>query len=159
VAAYFFPASPLFPTLLDDHHQYAIMIVLGLLILLFFLGFWVVASYMMRSEGWHDLMRSYGYKKIFNGERVGLVSTVINESRYKKSIALSYNKEGFYLKPVFFLLFHKPIFVPWDEAKAIFEKNVGVTRCMVLGIGNPQVATIAIHKSLYEKMKAEVSQS
>lgn len=135
------------------------MIVLGLLIPFLFLGFWVIASYMMRSEGWHDLMRRYKYQKNFNGEHVGLVSTVINESRYKKSFALSYNKDGFYLKPVFFLLFHQPIFVPWHEAKAIFEKNVGITRCMVLGIGNPQVATIAIHKSVYEKMKAAVAQS
>ncbi|HEX2628276.1 MAG TPA: hypothetical protein VHM26_04675 [Chitinophagaceae bacterium] len=132
------------------------MIFLGFAIPLLFLGFWMVASYMMRSEGWHDLMQRYGYKKIFTGERAGLVSIVVNESRYKKSFTLSYNQEGFYLKPVFLLLFHKPVFIPWREAKAIFDKNVGVMRCTVLSVGNPQVATIALHKSVYEAMKAMV---
>lgn len=112
---------------------------------------------MMRSEGWHDLMLRYGYKKDFIGERAGLVSIVVNESRYKKSFALSYNNEGFYLAPVFLLLFHKPVFIPWQQAKAIFDKNVGVIRCTVLSIGDPQVATIAIHKSIYETMKTAVA--
>lgn len=135
------------------------MIVLAILVPLLFLGFWVVASYLIHSEGWNDLVRRYHYQKIFSGEDIGLVSMVINQAKYKKSITLSFNKDGFYLKPIFFLLFHKPIFIPWQEAKAISETNVGLTRCMVLGVGNPQVATITIHKSIYEKMKREAVQS
>jgi hypothetical protein len=110
------------------------MIILAILVPFLFLGFWVVASYLIHSEGWNDLVRRYHYQKIFIGEHLGLVSTIVNESKYKKSIALSFNKDGFYMKPVFFLLFHKPVFIPWQEAKALSETNVGLARCMVVGV-------------------------
>jgi hypothetical protein len=122
----------------------------------FFIGMCVLVPYLVSKKGWADLVAKYRYDSEFSGTRVGLISASINSMNYQNSLVLKYNNSGIYLRPILlFRLFHKPIFIPWNEIKEERDKQILFFKFKELVIGNPFVAIIAMKRSTFEKLKAD----
>lgn len=114
-----------------------------------FISMFVAGNFLISKAGWSDLVNRYQFDGDFRGNRYGIISARINNRvNYSNSLVLRYNKQGFYLKPVFiFSLFHKPIFIPWDEIKEIRSIKMLVFKSRELVIGSPAIAVIQMKDS------------
>jgi hypothetical protein len=128
--------------------------ILGYFFPFFFIGMWILASYSISKKGWQDLAEKYALTGYFTGASVGLISAGINGFQYNNCLILKYNGQGMYLVPIFlFRLFHKPIFIPWNEIKDVRKKKLFFVQLDELIIGDPFVATIRIKESTFRKIE------
>ena len=120
----------------------------------FFIGMWILISYTLSKKGWQDLAEKYEAPGNFTGASAGWISAGINGVDYKNCLILKYNGQGMHLVPIFlFRLFHKPIFIPWNEIKDVRKKKVFFIELNELIIGDPFVATIKIKGSTFRKIE------
>jgi hypothetical protein len=121
---------------------------------LFFIGMWVLVTFIISKMGWADLATHYLYEGEFTGKRIGIISASINNANYRNALILKYNQEGIYLRPIIlFRLFHKPVFIPWKEIKEARDKKVLFYTFKQLIIGDPFVAIIGIKKSIFSELE------
>ena|SRR5438270_636050 len=120
----------------------------------FFIGMFVFVLFILSKKGWTDLAREYQFEDLFEGERVGITSLVINGVNYNNCLLLKYNDQGFYLRPIFiFRLFHKPILIPWKDVKHVREKKIVFVKLKELVIGEPALAIIQMRISTFSKLE------
>jgi len=121
---------------------------------LFFVGVFVLVLYILSRKGWYELGNTYRFSQKFQGNRVGIISAMINGVNYKNCLLLKYDDTGFYLKPIFiFRLFHTPVLIPWKEVISVHEKKVLFSELRELVIGMPTVATILLSRGTAEKLR------
>ena len=121
---------------------------------IFFVGMFVFVIFFLSKKGWSDLAGRYHFVGVFNGERFGVISAVINGVNYNNCLLLKYNEEGFYLRPIFvFRLFHEPVFIPWKEIINIRDKKILFVQLKELVIGDPAIAIMQIKSSTFAKME------
>jgi hypothetical protein len=120
----------------------------------FFVGMWVLVTFIISRVGWSKLADNYEMIEPFTGQRVGIISASINNANYNNSIILKYNEAGLYLKPIIlFRLFHKPILIPWKEIKEVRDRNILLFSYKELMVGNPLIAKIKLKKSTFSKFE------
>lgn len=122
----------------------------------FFIGLFVFVIYLLSRKGWSDLVNMYQFDSDFQGHRFGVISAGINGVNYNNCLILKYNEQGFYLRPAFiFRLFHKPVFIPWEEIKVIRDKQILFIKLKELIIGDPAVAIMQMKHSTFLKIEQE----
>lgn len=126
---------------------------------IFFIGMWILVTFVIAKMGWVALVENYQFDDTFTGEKIGLISASINSANYKNSLILKYNDEGIYLKPIFlFRLFHKPVLIPWKEIKDIRDKKILFITIKELTVGHPSVAFIGLTETVYDKIRNNIDQ-
>lgn len=126
---------------------------------IFFIGMWILVTFVIAKMGWAALVENYQFDDTFTGEKIGLISASINSANYKNSLILKYNDEGIYLKPIFlFRLFHKPVLIPWKEIKDIRDKKILFITIKELTVGHPSVAFIGLTETVYDKIRNNIDQ-
>ena len=119
-----------------------------------FIGMWILVTFIISKKGWADLVAKYQSDGIFNGERVGIISALVNGTKYKNALILKYNATGIFLKPILpFRLFHKPVLIPWNEIRGIRDKKVLFSSFKELIIGQPFVAILHIGNKNFQKIE------
>jgi hypothetical protein len=127
---------------------------LGYLFPIYFVSMFVFVLFFLSKKGWADLAKKYQFDGVFDGTRFGIISASINGVNYNSSLVLKYNEEGFYLRPILiFRLFHKAIFVPWQEIKDIRDKKMFLAQLKELVIGDPFVALMQVRQSTFEELE------
>jgi hypothetical protein len=126
----------------------------GSIIFSFVVAFFVLK--IMAKFGWGKLAAVYGYDREFEGEKMGMVSMVINTAQYSNAIALYLGAEGIYLKPfLFFRASHKPLLIP---AKQIAEMPGGIEEIIRTGVivisENPRAVITLSPKIIYKLKQA-----
>lgn len=120
----------------------------------FFLGMWVLVTFVVSRMGWSALATRYEGPAHFTGTRLGIISGSVNMSNYKNALVLHYSHEGIYMRPVWiFRLFHKPVLIPWTEIKEIKEQKVLFFTTKELTIGAPRVATVTFSEAVFRRMQ------
>lgn len=127
---------------------------LGYLFPIFFVGMFVLVLFVLSKRGWSDLVTRYRFDGDFNGDRFGIISATINGANYNNCLVLKYNEHGFYLRPILmFRLFHKGIFIPWQEIKDIRDKKFLFAQLKELVVGAPAVAIMQIRYATFESLE------
>ncbi len=87
---------------------------------LFFIGMWILLlKILSRISGWSKLADQFHFQDKFEGKYYRFQSASLNKINFGGSLEMGMNEIGLYLVPmIFFRLFHKPIFIPWDEIEA-----------------------------------------
>jgi hypothetical protein len=123
----------------------------------FFIGIWILATFILAKMGWADLANKYLFENDFIGQRKGIISAGINSVNYKNSLVLKFNDEGIYLRPsILFRLFHKPILIPWSEIKEVRTKKILFFTYKELIIGNPFVAMLTIKENIFKEFEEKL---
>jgi hypothetical protein len=70
---------------------------------------------------------------------------------------LGYDSDGLHLSQiVIFRLFHKPLFVPWADIKAIHRKDNYFGDAVVLEIGSNPIVTVRLKAATFLKIYDEI---
>jgi hypothetical protein len=95
-------------------------IIIPILILLFFIGLWILILKMLAvMSGWTILAERYYYPATFDGRYYRFQSAWLNKVNFRSSLEMGMNVMGLYLIPmIIFRLFTKPILIPWQEIEA-----------------------------------------
>ena len=110
--------------------------------------------YIISKMGWADLVSHYEYTGGFTGKRVGIISASINNLSYGNSLILKYNDEGIYLNPIIpFRLFHKPVFIRWQEIREVRRKKILFFSYKELIVGDPFVAVIGLKNKTFARIE------
>ncbi|MBN2681301.1 MAG: hypothetical protein JXR58_02225 [Bacteroidales bacterium] len=129
-----------------------IVFVIGSFLFSFVIAFVVLK--VMAKFGWGKLAAIYGYDREFEGEKMGMVSMVVNTAQYSNAISLYLGAEGIYLKPFFlFRASHKPLMIP---AKQIAEMPGGleeIIRTGVIVISEKPRAVVNLSPKIIYKLK------
>jgi hypothetical protein len=124
----------------------------------FFIGMWLLVTFIISKTGWTDLVANYRYDNAFTGTRVGIISAAINKANYNNSLVLKYNEDGIYLKPILlFRLFHSPVLIPWKEIKEVRDKKIFFYTYRELIVGQPLVAVIGIRNNVFSKIESSLA--
>ena len=133
-----------------------VFIVLGFAIIfpLFWCGVVLLISYI---GDWSNLKKRYAALKDQQpyGEVHGGVFGWVGLSRYKYTLTVHVNAEGFFVEnSPFFRIGHPRLFIPWSEVAERQRKQVLFWDMMVFTVGTPKVGKIALPAKLFEKTEA-----
>lgn len=122
---------------------------------IFFIGMAVGAMYVLARKAWWGLAENYPFDRDFEGHRFGVISASINGVNYNNCLLLKYNEQGLYLRPIFpFRLFHKGVFIPWQEIVAISDRKIFFVSVKEIRIGSPEVAKIIMKVSTFRRIES-----
>ena len=120
----------------------------------FFIALWIFVIFIISRFAWAKMAAAYPGSEDFGGTRIGIISLAVNMMNYNNAIVLKYNDEGLYLKPLFlFRIFHKPVFIPWQEVKDVHDKTVHFFSYKLMTIGDPVVVKLGIKAKTFLKIK------
>lgn len=126
----------------------------------FFIGVWILASFILSRIGWHKFAIHYKSNIKFNGKNIGPCSGFVNDIKFNNALNIIYNREGIYLSVFIpFRLFHPPLFIPWSEVTLIEDSLSFLIKETKLVIGNPYRGYIIIKTKTFEKMKNDYENS
>ena len=91
--------------------------------------FSIVLMFIFHRLGWQQLEKNYlAENKIVDSINIGIASLGVGDISYRNSVFIKLNKEGIYIRPIFFLWFHKTLFIKWNAVKTTqVKKNILTT--------------------------------
>lgn len=120
---------------------------------MFFIGLWLLVSFVLSLMGWSSLARHYKTDNVFYGRNIGICSGYINSVKYKNVLVVKYNEQGIHLSVIFIFRFcHPAVFIPWDEIKKVYDDHSFFLRYKKMVIGAPQIATITLRSHTFERI-------
>lgn len=123
-----------------------------------FIGFWVLTSYYTSKTSWKDLVNAYPVHDQFVWKKIGVVSALINDVTYEKSMVMKHNDAGIYLRPIWiFRLFHEPILIPWNQIKEVRSRKILFSSSKELVIEHPFLTVISLRDSSFKKIAHQLS--
>ena len=87
---------------------------------LYFAAIWIAVGYSLsKMSGWSELSEKYVFSNKFDGKYYRYQSAKFNKINFNNALQLGVNNQGMYLATmILFRLFHKPLFIPWNEIQA-----------------------------------------
>jgi hypothetical protein len=123
-----------------------------------FIAWWILVLFILSKRGWQEFSERYNAFGNFSGTRAGIVSTRIKKIQYNGSIVLRYDSQGIYLLPLLiFRLFHKPIFIPWSEVKAVRKRKMSFWRIYELIVGADLDFVLILSHNVFRQIEQYVS--
>jgi hypothetical protein len=128
-------------------------IIIPILILLFFIGLWILILKMLAvMSGWTILAERFYYPATFDGRYYRFQSAWLNKVNFRSSLEMGMNIMGLYLIPlILFRLFHKPLFIPWEEITAEPCKRYLIQVYRLRFKSSPAIA-LDVYKKTFERM-------
>ncbi len=120
----------------------------------FFVGFFCFVLLNLSRLGWHKFTHVYGTDKEISGEEISFSSGRIGLMNYNSVLKIKYNEDGLYLRPeLIFRVFHKPLFIPWEEIYFLENYGILIISYAKVRIGKPGIGTISIKSNAYKKFE------
>ena len=108
------------------------------------------------ATGWSTLARVYATSKEPDGEVLKRQSLVAGAVLYRYIVTVGIGDTGLYLR-VGGPLPRDPILIPWGEFKNVQPARLFWQKAAVVSVGAPQIGTLTVPMSLYERMRSHLS--
>lgn len=124
--------------------------------LLFITIVWIIPNYLVAEfGGWGKLAAKYRSNNSFLGSWKGWQWGKVGSIYYKHALWIGIAPEGLYLKtgPLFVLLFHPALLIPWTAIKSIEESKFWWTRTLEIRLNDSDVQIMVKPQSLDEAQR------
>ncbi|NJK45706.1 MAG: hypothetical protein HC933_16860 [Pleurocapsa sp. SU_196_0] len=101
-------------------------LILGIMVLfvVMFVGIWGLVVFILSQLGWRGLMR-WQTRNEPTGKAFGWSAATVGVVKFRHSLNVWVDREGFWLKPVrVFALFHPTLFIPWRDVRTVEHQRV-----------------------------------